>query len=49
MISKINDQPVQSAEEAVKLINERAEHDRMIVSVDRRGGDGIERYTIRVP
>jgi len=34
----------------VKLINERPEHDPMIVSLDRRGSsDGMERYTIRVP
>jgi len=49
VIAKINEQSIQSAEEAVKLINERAEHDPMIVSLDRRGNDGMERYTIRVP
>ena len=49
VISKINDQSIQSAEEAVRLINERVEHDRLIVSVDRRARGGIERYTIRVP
>ena len=39
VIAKINEQSIQSAEEAVKLINERAEHDRMIVSLDRRGDE----------
>jgi serine protease Do len=49
VIAKINEQSIQSAEEAVKQINERAEHNPLIVSLDRRGGDGMERYTIRVP
>ena len=49
VIAKINDKSIHSAEEAVKLINERSEHDPMIVSLDRRGSDGMERYTIRVP
>jgi serine protease Do len=49
VISKINDRAVQSAEEAVRSINERAEHDRLILSVDRRARGGLERYTIRVP
>jgi serine protease Do len=49
VIAKINDQAVESAEDAVKLINGRAEHDPLVVSLDRRGSDGIERYTIRVP
>ena len=49
VISKVNDQSIHSAEEAVKIINERAEHDRLILSVDRRARSGIERYTIRVP
>lgn len=49
LISKINDRPVKSAEEAVKSLNERAENDRLILSLDRRGDAGVERYTIRVP
>ncbi len=49
VISRINDHAVESAEQAVKLINERVEHDPLIVSLDRRGGQGIERYTVRVP
>ena len=49
VISKINEQSIRSAEDAVKLINERAEDDRLILSVDRRAQSGIERYTIRVP
>jgi S1-C subfamily serine protease len=49
VISKINDQSIRSAEEAVKLINERAEHDPLIVSLDRRARGGMERYSVRVP
>jgi serine protease Do len=49
VISKINDRPIESAEDAAKSINERSDHDRLIVSVDRRARSGIERYTIQVP
>jgi serine protease Do len=49
VISKINERAIQSAEEAVKSINERSEHDRLILSFDRRARGGMERYTIRVP
>jgi serine protease Do len=49
VISKINDHQVRSAEEAVKSINERSQSDRLILSVDRRAREGVERYTIRVP
>ncbi|MGC8641407.1 MAG: trypsin-like peptidase domain-containing protein [Isosphaeraceae bacterium] len=49
VIAKINERPVQSAEEAVKSINERTERDQLILTVDRRGQSGMERYTIRVP
>jgi serine protease Do len=49
VISKVNDQPILSAEDASRLINGRTEHDRLIISLDRRGASGIERYTVRVP
>jgi len=49
VIAKINEQSILSAEEAVKLINERPEHDPLIVSLDRRNSEGLERHTIRVP
>jgi S1-C subfamily serine protease len=49
LISKINDQSIRSAEDAVRLINDRTDHDRLILSVDRRARSGIERYTFRVP
>jgi serine protease Do len=49
VISRVNDRPVTTAEEAVRSINERSEHDRLTFSVDRRARGGIERYTIQVP
>jgi serine protease Do len=49
VISKINDRSIRSAEDAVKLINERAEHDHLILSIDRRAREGVERHTFRVP
>jgi serine protease Do len=49
VISKINDRSVQTADDAVRLLNERAGSGPMIVSLDRRARSGIERYTIRVP
>jgi serine protease Do len=49
VIARINDRPIESAEDAVKLINERSARDRLIVSLDRRARGGIERYSIQVP
>jgi serine protease Do len=49
VISRINEHPIHSAEDVAKLINERADHDPLILSLDRRGRVGIEHYTFRVP
>ncbi len=49
VIAKINEQSIQSSEQAVTVINARPKQDPMIIGIDRRGGDGMERYTIRVP
>jgi serine protease Do len=49
IISRINDQSVRSAEEVVRLVKERSEHDPLILTFDRRGREGIERYSVRVP
>jgi serine protease Do len=49
VISRINDESIGTAEQAVKLMNERADHNRLVLGVDRRARSGIERYTIRVP
>jgi serine protease Do len=49
VIAKINEQSIQSAEQVVTLVNSRPRQQPLIVGLDRRGGDGMERYTIRVP
>jgi serine protease Do len=49
VISKINDQSMQSAEDVAKLLSQRSEHDLLVLSLDRRARSGIERYTYRVP
>jgi serine protease Do len=49
VIARVNDRPIESAEDAVRLMNDRTAHDQLIVSLDRRARDGIERYSIQVP
>ncbi|WP_250846703.1 trypsin-like peptidase domain-containing protein [Aquisphaera insulae] len=49
VLSKVNDRDVKTAEEAVKAIGARGDHERLFLSVDRRARDGLERYTIQVP
>ena len=49
VIAKINEQSIQTAEEVARLMTERNEHDQLLLSLDRRSRDGIERYTFRVP
>jgi serine protease Do len=49
VISKINEQLIQTAEDVARLMAERSEHDQLILSLDRPARNGIERYTFRVP
>jgi len=49
VIAKINEQSIQTAEDVVRLMTERNEHDPLVLSLDRRARSGIERYTFRVP
>jgi serine protease Do len=49
LISRVNDQPIVSAEDVSRLVNGRSEHDRLIISLDRRSASGVERYTLQVP
>ncbi len=49
VISKINEQSIQTAEDVARLMTERTEHDQLVLSLDRRARSGIERYTFRVP
>jgi serine protease Do len=49
VISAVGDQVIQSAEQAVKILNERTDHAQSVISVDRFTRGTIERHTIRVP
>jgi serine protease Do len=49
VISKINEQSIQTAEDVARLMTERTEHDQLVLSLDRPARNGIERYTFRVP
>jgi serine protease Do len=49
VISAVGDQVIQSAEQAVKILNERADHAQSVISVDRLTKGVMERHTIRVP
>jgi serine protease Do len=49
VVSRVNDQPIETAEDAARSITARTEHERLVISVDRRARGGIERYTIQVP
>jgi serine protease Do len=49
VISAIDNQAIQSAEQAVRILNQRADHVPSLISVDRFVKGETERRTIRVP
>jgi serine protease Do len=49
VISAIDNQAIQSAEQAVQILNQRAEHGQSVISVDRLVMGKLERRAIRVP
>jgi serine protease Do len=49
VISAVGSQVIQSAEQAVKILNERTDGAQSVISVDRLTKGVMERYTIRVP
>jgi len=49
VIAAIDDQAIQSAEQAVKVLNQRADHSRPVISLDRLVNGVPQRHTIRVP
>ena len=49
VISSIDNQAIQSAEQAVKILNQRADHVQSVISLDRLSKGVIERQTIRLP
>ena len=49
VIAAIDDLAIQSAEQAVKVLNQRADHAQPVISFDRLVNGVAERQTIRVP
>ncbi len=49
VISAIDNEPIQSAEQAVKILNQRADHVQVVMSLDRPKNGKMERFTVRMP
>ncbi len=49
VIAAIDDTAIQSAEQAVKLLNQHDEHAQAVIRLDRLVGGEIEQHTVRVP
>jgi serine protease Do len=49
VISAIGNQVIQSAEQAVRILNQRTDHVQLVMSLDRLDKGSMERHTVRVP
>jgi serine protease Do len=49
VISSIDNEVIQTSEQAVKILNQRADHVQSLISLDRLVNGGMERRTVRVP
>jgi serine protease Do len=49
VISAIDTEVIQSSEQAVKILNQRADHGQSVISMDRLVNGVMERQTVRVP
>jgi serine protease Do len=49
VISAIDNQVIQSAEQAVTILNQRGDHLQLVLSLDRLADGTMERHTVRVP
>ena len=49
VISAIDNDVIQSSEQAVKILNQRADHVQSVISLDRLVNGVMERQTVRVP
>ena len=49
VISSIDNEVIQSAEQAVKILNQRADHVQLNMSLDRLKNGKMEQHTVRVP
>jgi serine protease Do len=48
VISAIDNQVIQSAEQAVRILNQRTDHAPLVLNLDRLTKGSMERYTVRV-
>ena len=49
VISAIDNEVIQSAEQAVKILNQRADHVQSVISLDRLVKGVMEQYKVRLP
>jgi serine protease Do len=49
VISVIDDEVIQTAEQTVKILNGRADHVQLVMGLDRMNQGKMERHTVRVP
>jgi serine protease Do len=49
VISAIDDEVIQTAEQTVKILNGRADHRQLVMGLDRMNQGKMERHTVRVP
>jgi serine protease Do len=49
VITQIDDQVIQSAEQAVAILNQRDDHVQLTIRLDRPSAGAMERHTVRVP
>jgi serine protease Do len=49
VISAIDNEAIQSAEQAVKILNQRADHVQSVISLDRPVSGTMQRQTVRLP
>ena len=49
VISAIDNEVIQTAEQTVKILNERADHVSSLIGLDRMNQGKMERHTVRVP
>ena len=49
VITAIDNEVIQTAEQTVKILNERADHVQLVMGLDRMNKGKMERVTVRVP
>jgi hypothetical protein len=49
VISAIDNQVIQTAEQAVSILNQRSDHVQLILGLDRPAEGAMERHKVRVP